>query len=140
MLSPGVSVGSLNPQQGLNLYTILSLLNYESCYAAAFGNYNSENQDSQLLQTSNAPVQNLRITLSLRLTPHNQFVSKSFWLEVKLVPCNTAIWITSVIPYLALLFLATSPTPSLVSHNSQSGPLETVKSYHFCQLKTDVWP
>lgn len=64
------------------------------------------------------------------LAQHIQFVSKSFWLE-KLVPSDTAICITTVIPYLALLFLATSPTPSLVSHNSQSGPLETW-SDHIC--------
>lgn len=66
----------------------------------------------------------LELCFPYSLTQHTQFVSKSFWLEL-LAPSNTAICITTVIPSLALLFLATSPTPSLVSHNSQSGPLET---------------
>ena len=92
----GASIQMQASRSRASTQPFLLLSNYESWYSAAF-NITSENQDSQFLEKSNAvEVKTLELSCFSPIT-HSQTVSKSYWLEAKLVPPNLAIWIIAII-------------------------------------------
>lgn len=95
---PRSQCGQSRPTARINPYTILSLLNYEPWYSAAFGNITLKIRILNSYKHQMPQFKTLELCFPYSLTQHIEFVSKSFWLEVKLVPSNTGIWITTVIP------------------------------------------